>query len=58
MTLYLNMGYYTIDIFPKMCDLTAIVTAFGNFRYNRIPMELFASRDIFQSKLDDIIDDI
>ena len=36
----LNMGYYTIDILPKSCDLTTIVTEFGRFKYNIFQMEM------------------
>ena len=43
----LNMGYYTIDISTKRGNLTNILTAFGKFRYNRVPMVLCASGDIF-----------
>ena len=52
------MGYYTIDILPKSCDLTTIVTEFGRFKYNIVQMGMWASSDIFQSKLDDIRGDI
>ena len=36
-TLYLNMGYYTIDISPHNQDMIKIVTDFGKFGYN-IPL--------------------
>ena len=52
------MGYYTIDIFPKIHDLATMVTEFGKFRYNRISMGLCASDDIFQSKVEELIGDI
>ena len=48
----LNMGYYNIDIYPKSCYLTTIVTEFGKLRYNILPMGLCTSVDIFQSKVD------
>ena len=35
-----------------------IVTEFGEFRYNRLPMGMFASEDIIQSKVDELIGDI
>ena len=57
-TLYLNMGYYTIRLSPASQDMTAIVTEFGKFRYNLLPMGMCASGDIFQSKLDELIGDI
>ena len=56
--LHLNMGFYTIENLPQSHDLTTIVTKFGKFRYNRVPMGLCASGDIFQAKLDEILGDI
>ena len=52
------MGYYTIHILPESCDLKTIITGFGKFRYNRVPMGLFASGDIFQAKVDELLSDI
>ena len=58
MTLDLNMGYYTIYIFPRIRDPTTIVAEFGKFRYIRVLMGLCAFGDIFQYKLDDLLSDI
>ena len=38
--------------------MTTIVTEFGKFRYNRLPMAMCASGDIFQDKVDKILSDI
>ena len=38
--------------------MTTIVTEFGNFRYNRLPMGMCASGDIFQDNVDDILGEI
>ena len=54
----LNMGYYNIRVYPVSQDMTTIVTEFGKFRYNRLPVGMCASGDIFQSKLDEILGDI
>ena len=35
-----------------------IVTEFGKFRYNRLPMGMCASGDIFQAKVDELIGNI
>ena len=43
----LNMGYYKIRLSPASQDMTMIVTEFGKFRYNRLPMCMCASGDIF-----------
>ena len=54
----INMGYYTIMIFPASQDMTTIITKFGKFRYNRLPMGMCASGDIFQAKVDKLLGDI
>ena len=54
----LNMGYYTIRLSPASQDTTTIDTEFGKFKYNRLPMGMCASGDIFQVKVDKIIGDI
>ena len=38
--------------------MTPIVIEFGKFRYNRPPMGMCASVDIFQSKVDEILGEI
>ena len=57
-SLDLNMGYYTMEISPEIFHLTTIVTYFGKFRYNRVPIGLCGSGDIFQSKEDKLLGDI
>ena len=52
------MGYYTIRLSSSSQDTATIVTEFGKFRYNSLPMEMCSSRDIFQAKVDDRIGDI
>ena len=52
------MGYYTISILPASYDITTIITEFGKFRYNRPPMGICASGEIFQTKVDELIYDI
>ena len=39
-------------------DMMKIVTEFGTFRYNCLPMVMCAPGDIFQAKVDDLIGDI
>ena len=52
------IGYYTIRLFTASQDMTMIVTEFGKFRYNRLPMGICASGEIFQSKVDKLLGDI
>ena len=47
--LYLNIVYYAISISLASHYMTTIVTEFGKFRYNRLPMVMCASGDIFQA---------
>ena len=54
----LNLGYYTKRISAASQDITTIVTGFGKFRYNRLPMDICASGDIFQAKVDELPSDI
>ena len=54
----LNMGYYTIRLSPASQYIFTIVTEFGRFRYNCLPMGMCASGDIFQAKLDKLVGDI
>ena len=56
--LYLKMGYYTIRLLPTSQDMTKIVNEFRKFRYNCHPMGMCALGDIFQAKVDELIDDI
>ena len=56
--LYLNVGYYTMGLSPARQDMTTIVTEFGKFRYNFLPMGMCALGYIFQSKVDELIGDI
>ena len=54
----INMGYYTIRPYPASQDMTMIVTEFGKFRYNRPPMGMCGSVEIFQAKVDKLLGDI
>ena len=57
-SLDLNMGYYNIILSPASQYMTKIVTEFGKFRYNCLPMGMCDSGDIFQAKVDELIGDI
>ena len=51
----LNMRYYTIQLTLGAKDLTTIVTKFGKFRYNVLPIGI---RGFFQAKVDELLGDI
>ena len=52
------MVYYTIRLSPVSQDMMKIVTEFGKFRYNHLPMGMYALVDIFQAKVDELLGDI
>ena len=54
----IKMRYYNIRLYPASQYMTMIVTKFGKFRYNRLPMGMCALGDIFQSKVDELLGDI
>ena len=54
----LNMGYYNIRLSPASQDMKTIVTESVKFKYNCLPMGMYACGDIFQAKLDKLLGDI
>ena len=54
----INMGYYTIRLSSASQDMMMIVAEFGKFEYNRLPMGIWDSGDIFQSKVGELLSDI
>ena len=54
----INMGYYTIIILPASQDTKTIVTEFGIFKYNSLPMGMCTLGYILQTKLDKLLSDI
>ena len=56
--LHINMVYYNIRISTASQYMTTIVTEFGKFIYNRLPIGICAYGDIFQAKVDEILGDI
>ena len=57
-SLDINVGCYNIRISPASQYMTKIITEFGKFRYNRLPMGMCASWNIFQAKVDELHVDI
>ena len=50
-SLDLNMGYYHIRLSPEAKKMCTIVLPWGKFCYNKLPMGVCNSPDIFQSKM-------
>ncbi|NJO52629.1 MAG: hypothetical protein HC840_28105, partial [Leptolyngbyaceae cyanobacterium RM2_2_4] len=57
-SLDLNMGYYHIELSPASKQLCTIVLPFGKYEYQRLPMGLANSPDIFQERISSIMYDL
>ena len=57
-TLDINIGYYTIRIFPAWQDMTTIITEIEKSRYNCLPMGMCTLVDILQSEVDRLLGDV
>ena len=54
----ISMGYYTFELDETSRNLTTIATPFGLYRYCRLPMGVSQSPDIFQEKMESVLQDI
>jgi hypothetical protein len=57
-SLDLNMGYYHIELSPDSKRLCTIVLPWGKYEYQRLPMGLCNSPDIFQEKMSTLFSDL
>ena len=57
-SLDLNMGYYHIELSPDSKQLCTIVLPWGKYEYQRLPMGLCNSPDIFQEKMSELMQEI
>jgi RNase H-like domain found in reverse transcriptase/Reverse transcriptase (RNA-dependent DNA polymerase)/Integrase zinc binding domain len=55
-SLDLNMGYYHISLSTRSRELCTIVLPWGKYEYQRLPMGLANSPDIFQEKMSELMD--
>ena len=53
-SLDLNMGYYHIELTPFSKQLCTIVLPWGKYEYQKLPMGLSNSPDIFQEKMNEL----
>lgn len=57
-SLDLNMGYYHIELSNASKKLCTIVLPWGKYEYQRLPMGLCNSPDIFQEKMSNLMSDL
>jgi hypothetical protein len=57
-SLDLNMGYYHIELSPAAKKLCTIVLPWGKYEYQRLPMGLCNSPDVFQEKMSSLMADL
>ena len=50
----LNMGYYHIQLTPEASRLCTIILPWGKYVYERLPMGITSSVDIFQEKMNEL----
>jgi len=51
----LNMGYYTIRLDPDAQKICTIIFPWGKYSYQRLPMGIAGSPDIFQAKMSELM---
>ena len=51
----LNMGYYTIRLDPESSKICTIIFPWGKYSYQRLPMGVATSPDIFQAKMSELM---
>jgi hypothetical protein len=58
MALDLNMGYYSIRLDLDASRICTVIFPWGKYFYERLPMGIAGSPDIFQSKMLELMEDL
>ena len=54
--IYLNMGYYHIELSPGAKHICTIVLPWGKYKYQKLTMGVYKSPKIFQEKISELFD--
>jgi hypothetical protein len=52
------MGYYTIRFDPDASKICTVIFPWGKYSYNRLPMGIADSLDIFQEKMSELMESL
>ncbi len=54
----LNMGYYTIRLYPDASKICTVIFPWVKYSYKRLPMGIVSSPDIFQGNMSELMESL